>query len=438
MVTTTFEGAPTTDILAPADQAVFAVQRATGAGSATQYVWAYSHRVDLEGLRRFHRNLRAGRLSHRIRRSALPFGPPRWVSGHDVPSHLRIATPRPAAAARQWLDEQAQARLDPERGLAWQLGVLPLADGGAVVSLVVSRCVADGAGLNLAVTEAIAGWNDDCSWPAAAHRSVRMVFSDMIETARSLPAVSRAALAASSAARQHFDPADDGEAPLELPTATVVVDGREWDRQAETLEISPATLVAVLSAEVARRLGRSEDGTVDLRLAVNERVSSADTRANAQDIVDIPLTTDADPATIRADIKSALHRHRQVHDVRAEFAPLPPWMIRRAPFVAFGGLHTVVADNLGEGHPIIARPDGSEADNVYVRSLCPGLTKATVHRIGGVLTVTFGRTAGRAFVSVVGYQPGRDNDHDSLHRILNDALTALGLSASAIKEVPTC
>jgi diacylglycerol O-acyltransferase / wax synthase len=268
---------------------------------------------------------------------------------------------------------------------------------------------------------------------------VRVLFSDAVATARSMPTVSRAALTASRAAqRQQNEPAAESDEPIDVPTATTYVDADAWDRRAEELDVSPATLVAALAADVARRLGRTDDGTVDLRLAVNERVSSDDTRANAKDNVDVPLGPDADLAILRADIRLALRRHRKVHDPRAEFVPLPPRVIRKAPVVAFGGVHKVVSDDLGEAHPILRRPDGTEADTVYVRTLFPGVTKATLHRIGGVLTLTFGRSADRAFISVAGYQPGRENAHQTLHRIITDALAGLGLSGAAIKEVATC
>lgn len=441
MVTTTFDGQPASDVLAPADQAAFALQRATGISGAIQYVWTYHHRVDLEGLRRFHRNLRAGRLSRRIRRSALPFGPARWICGHDVPSHLRIGSPRPAAAARAWLDEQARTPLDPERGPAWRLAVLPFTGGGAVVSLVVSRCIADGAGLNLAVTEAIAGWDDEkCGSATVSRSSAWALLSDIATTARRIPALSRAARASSDTAQQQPAPTvvDTEAEEFDLPTATVYVDVAAWHRAAATLGGSPNTLFAGLAANVARQLGRTENGRVDLRLSVNERVSSDDTRANAGDNLDVPLNADADLADIRNAIRQALNSHREIHDARAEFPPLPLRVIRNTPLVAVGGLHKVVTDNLGECNPILTRPDGAEADSAYVRSTYPGITKAALERIGGVLTVTSGRIHDRIFVSVVAFQADRDNRHDTLHQIITDALAALGLTGAAIKEVPTC
>ncbi len=441
MNTTTFDGQPATDVLAPADEAAFALQRATGTTGAIQFVWIYHHRVDLEALRRFHTNLRSGRLSRRIRRSPLPFGPPRWICGHDVPSYLRIGSPTPSADARQWLDQQAQAPLDPERGPAWRLAVLPFTDGGAVVSLVVSRCIADGAALNLAVTEAIAGWDDEkCGSAEGSRSSAWTLLSDIATTARRIPAVARATRTASRTARQRFAPAvaGIGAAPVALPTATVYIDAAAWDEAAAKVGDRPTTLIAGLAADVARQLGRTENGTVNLRLSVDERVSSDDTRANAHDNLDVSLTADADLVSIGDAVDQALTSHRKIHDPRAEFPPLPLRVIRNAPLVAVGGLHKVVTDNLGGSHPVLNRPDGTEADSVYARSAYPGVTKAAVDRIGGVLTLTVGRIYDRIYLSVVAYHADRDNDHGTLHQIITDALATLGLSGTAIQEVPTC
>src|SRR5690349_16731800 len=62
------------------DQASFTGLRALGRGPLIQYTWIYEHPIDLDGLRRLHRNLGSGGLlGRRIERSPLPFGRHRWV-----------------------------------------------------------------------------------------------------------------------------------------------------------------------------------------------------------------------------------------------------------------------------------------------------------------------------------------------------------------------
>jgi hypothetical protein len=82
------------NVLDLVDQTIFRVERAAGVTNLIQCVWAYNRPVDINGLCRFHDQLRQGRLSRRIERSPLPFGRHRWVSPSDQPELEIIATPR--------------------------------------------------------------------------------------------------------------------------------------------------------------------------------------------------------------------------------------------------------------------------------------------------------------------------------------------------------
>src|ERR1700761_4432782 len=103
--------------LAYFDQATFRLSLATGRSQLAQAVWVYQHPVDMDGLRRFHRNLGRGLLGRRIERSPLPFGRYRWVSSLGPSSDLDIAErARPRAELIDWADERVQLPIDPERG----------------------------------------------------------------------------------------------------------------------------------------------------------------------------------------------------------------------------------------------------------------------------------------------------------------------------------
>src|ERR1700754_828997 len=129
------------------DQLLFLGQRATGQELVMQAVWIYEHPVDLDGLRRFHHNFGYGLFGRRIERSPLPFGRHRWVSALGPQSELDIAeSPRPRSELSDWADERAQLPIDPEGGSAWHVGVQPMTDGSAAVSLVLSHCLSDGLG----------------------------------------------------------------------------------------------------------------------------------------------------------------------------------------------------------------------------------------------------------------------------------------------------
>ena len=113
-----------TNILDLADQALFLGERAAGATSVVQCIWAYDRAIDIHGLRRFHHHLQRGRLARRIERSPLPFGRHRWVKGSDSSDIEFAQTPRPRKEFDAWLTEQTHTPLDAERGPGWHLAVV--------------------------------------------------------------------------------------------------------------------------------------------------------------------------------------------------------------------------------------------------------------------------------------------------------------------------
>ncbi len=169
-----------------------------------QCVWVYDRAIDIDGLRRFHHHLQRGRLSRRIERSPLPFGRHRWVSPSDQPDLEIVATPRPREEFDAWLSEQANTTLDAEHGPGWHLAVLPFTDGGAGVSLVISHCLTDAVGLCEALTDAASGRHDPINWPAAgSRRRWRALREDARQTARDLPGIGGAVVAAARLARRN-------------------------------------------------------------------------------------------------------------------------------------------------------------------------------------------------------------------------------------------
>ena len=438
------------------DQTVFLGERATGATNLLQCVWIYNRAIDIDGLREFHRQLQQGRLSRRVERSPLPFGRHRWVSPSGQSDLEIVATPRPREEFDAWLVEQANTPLDAEHGPGWHLAVLPFTDGGAGVSLVISHCLTDGVGLCQALADAASGRHDPINWPAAAsRRRWQAVREDTRQTARDLPAIGRALVAAARFARRHrggvgsattpsskplaTPPALDGGADkrITLPTATIFVDADEWDARAESLGGTSNTLLAGVATRLAQRVGRiAADGSATLTLPVNER-TAGDTRANA--ITNVDFTVDPAPATtdlseIRAAIKQALIRSQEETNERFELlhlAPLlPRWLARRLVGVSANGATGVVSSNLGAVNPAAHRPDGTNADHFVMKPLGPGVTKAIMHRLGGLLVLLSGRTHGQVFVSVLAYQPDRFNSNNILQHDLSSTLSDFSLTAT--------
>ncbi len=441
------------NVLDLVDQSFFRLEQAAGVG---QCVWVYDRPVDIDGLRRFHEHLQRGRLSRRIERSPLPFGRHRWVSPSDQPELEIVATPRPREEFDAWLDEQANIPLDAEHGPGWHLAMLPFTDGGAAVSLVLTHCLTDGIGGCVAIVEAACGYDSAIDWPAAgSRRRWQALRQDARQTVRDIPAIGRAAVAAARFARRNRGRAGSATPPpaplagvdelVALPTATIFLDADEWDARADSLGGTSNTLLAGLAARLAERVGRvAADGSVTLAMPVNERVAD-DTRANAVAMVDItvdPAPAATDLREIRAATKQALIRHREVPDERQDLLPLVPLLprrvTRRMASVATGGVtNVVVSSNLGAAPPAVNQPDGTDASHVALLSRYPGVTKAMMHQLGGLLVVHSARVHNQVFVSVLGYQPGRPNSNDDLRHDLSRALSDFSLTPAPGWECPT-
>jgi hypothetical protein len=431
------------------DQTFFIGERATGTTNLLQCIWVYDRAVDIDGLRRFHHHLQRGRLSRRIEPSPLPFGRHRWVSASGQSDFEIVETPRPREEFDAWLGEQTNTVLDAEHGPEWHLAVLPFTDGGAGVSLVISHALTDGVGLCEALAEAACGRHDPINWPAAGSRPLwRALREDARQTARDIPGIGRAVVSAARFARRNRASAGPAtppppvlsggaDEPIAFPKATIFVDADEWDTRARSLGGTSNSLLAGLAAHVAQRMGRvAADGAVDLTLPVNER-TAGDTRANA--ITNVDFTVDPAPATtdlraIRAAIKQALIRSQEALNERWELLPLAPllpqWLVRRVVSVSASSATSVVSSNLGDVNPEAYRPDGTAADRFVMRSLGHGVTKAVMHRLGGLLVLLSGRTGEQVFMSVLSYQPGRSNSNDDLSQHLSRALNDFSLTAT--------
>jgi hypothetical protein len=222
---------------------------------------------------------------------------------------------------------------------------------------------------------------------------------------------------------------------MTIPTATIFIDADDWDARANALGGTSNALLAGVAARLARRVGRvGTDGSVTLSIPVSERTAD-DTRANAVANVDVtvdPAAAATDLREIRAAIKSALIQRREAPDEREALLPLVPLLpkrlAKRCVGVATGNATGVVSSNIGAAPAAVNRPDGTDADFVWVTSLYPGMTTATLHRIGGVLALLSARVNGQVFVSVQAYQPGRPNSTAILRQALSSVLDEFSLN----------
>ena len=441
--------------LAHTDQASFLGLRAVY-GALVQVNWIYNGPVNIEGLRRFHRNLGYGLLGRQVERSPLPFARDRWVVSRG-PEDLDIAeAPRPRAEVSAWLLERACLPLDPEYGPSWHLGALALEDGGTAISLVTSHTIVDGLGLLQAITDAANGRTRNLGYPYPRSRTrARAVLEDARQTIESAPELARALWATARVARKRRKevaalltsappPARviDGDEPAVVPTLTVYVDEAEWDACAKSAGGNSFTLFAGFAGRLGVRMGRvCADGTVTLMLPISERTED-DTRGNAL----VFPTVSVDPTHLAsnleevrlkfkqtfADLPEATSRFLPPHELLAPL-PLtsmtPKWVARKAGMGLGSAAFPIGASNVGEMDPAVNRPDGSEADYASGRLIEPGISRRTLEGMGGQLFLVSGRDHRTVFISINAYLAGRTNSQDALREDTVRTLAEFDLSA---------
>lgn len=444
------------NILDVLDQRTFDLGLAIGVNSLLQSVWIYDRPIDVGGLQQFHDHLRRGRLSRAIERSPLPFGRHRWVAPENYSELEIVETARPREEFDDWLDEQINTPIDCESGPGWHLAVLPFTDGGSGISLVVSHCLIDGVGFCEALADAALGCDDPNSWPSPASRGQwKALWQDGCQTLRDIPAMCRGMIASVRLARRsraNAGAASPTASPTTTPTAsvagsdqtvavpmaTVLVDAEQWDARAEVLGGTSNTLLVGLAARLAHRAGRvGADGSVIVMMPVNER-ADGDTRANARSSVAVtvdPAIATTDLRAIRAAVKQALIRHREVPDEEQAVNAIIPLLPKRllGATSRVGSPNQVGSSNLGVVNPAASRPDGTESDHFAIKVLPHlGLSEAMLNRFGGTQSFLSGRANGQVFVSAHSYLPGRVNTNDRLQEDLSSALDDFSLTGSLL------
>ncbi len=442
---------PLDNRLAYLDQAGFLALRAVH-GSLIQVTWIYDRAINVDGLRRFHHNLGRGLLGRRIERSLLPFARDRWVLAPAAEDIDFAATPRPRAQVNAWVDERARLPVDPEWGPGWHLGVLPLEDGGTAVTLVATHMIVDAIAFGQALADASEGRTLDLGYPPAGSRTRwRALREDLRQTVKDLPDISQAFAAVVRRARRDREelkssiqaappsPARAGQDQVvEMPALTASVDLAEWDVRAKTLGVGSNSLVAGIACRLAVRVGRvHDDGTVTLRFLVSLR-TEGDTRGNALTNVDVTV----DPAHAATDLgeihdkitKTILAEMENPDDEFLAPLPLaamtPRWAARRLARMAAGGdILPVTCSNVGDLSPAANRPDGTEADYVYLRPLEPEIKKSTLEGMGGQLYLGSGRGGGKMSIRISAYLLGWENTKDELREVISSTFAEFDLKA---------
>jgi polyketide synthase 12 len=441
---------PVDDRLAYLDQAAFLALRAVH-GALIQVTWIYNRPVDVEGLRRFHRNLGRGLLGRRIERATLPFARDRWVVAAESADIDFAPTPRPRAEVNAWADERARLPLDPEWGPGWHLGVLPLVDGGTAVSLVASHTIVDAIAFGQAIEDAAEGRTREFGYPPAGSRTLRRALrEDLRQTVKDLPDVAHALGAVARRARRDRQElrssmkaappspkTSNGDQTVEVPALTAYIDLAEWDARAKSLGASSNSLVAGIACRLAVRVGRvQDDGTVTLRFLVSLRTDD-DTRGNALTSVDVtvdPTRAATDLGDMQATITQGILAAMEDPD-NEWLAPLPlaaltpVWAARKVAGMAAGGSTLpVTCSNVGDLSPAANRPDGTDADYAYLRNLEPDIKKSTLEAMGGQLFLGSGRGQGKMFIRISAYLLDGPNTKEELRKNVSAAFAEFDLN----------
>jgi len=432
------------------DQGSLLGLRALGRGPVIQYTWIYEHELDLDALRRVQRNLAHTLLGRLVERSPLPFGRHRWVALQHADSIDISPTECRRNQVWDWVDQRAQVPVDPETGPPWHLGVQPLLDGGAAVSLVVSHTVADAGALILSITAAVEGDMPDLGFPPPKSRTLsRALREDIGVTMR---AVAQAPAAAAGAARIAREQSDDlsesaksstpaltkgSRRPVIVPTVNVFVDYDEWDRVTKTLGGTSNAMLAGVAARIGKLLGRVDDkGRVMLSLPVSERTAD-DTRGNALSTITVMADPDrvvTDLSEVRGDLKKALTELADTRD--AMFAPLPltPYipkvMLRRLEKLVLKVGQPIGCSNAGLMPGAVNRIDGTDAEYFAARLVEPGVTAAVFAHMGGHLLLAAGNLAGKESFTVSSWVVGGINTKEALREVVEKAMADFGMQAT--------
>lgn len=433
------------------DQAMFLALRGADQAAVMQALWIYDRPVDREGVARFHRNLYNGLLGRQIETSALPFGRHRWVAASTSQPNLDFSDSiRPRAELFDWADEQIALPMDPERGPAWRIAVQPFDDGRSVVSLVVSHCIVDGSGAVLSCVEAFHGMSRGLNYPAPGTRTRSQALrEDLRQLTRDLPEIGRTVIRFAKVAfgrRKELARPTAAPAPVtnsadaaHVPSASIFIDIDQWDSKAESLGGNYFSFVAGFAGRIAENLGRTRasDGAVTLMIPVNDRGDFNDTGGNVVSIANVSF----DPATVMNDltgprgaIRDALKTAREVPDEMVELLPLIPFVpkrgIARMVNVAFGFTTDVPVSvsNLGDLPADMMMVDGSPAQYLCFRGVDREVSPQTLEARGGILTLAAGRISGKVVITVISYQPGRENTQAGLREVIAQTLGEFGLS----------
>ncbi len=416
-----------------------------------QFLWRFDTSLSGVELDKLHGNLARGLLSRAVIAPVLPTARHRWIaSSTSLPVDHGVEVVD-AGAVLGWAEQRITDRVDPERGVGWQLASAPLSDGGTVVSLVCSHMVADGSAMVAAIRQAhresapVAA-ADLGTRPSIASALVDDVGDTVAQTTpiakwcvkKVVDAFSRASASTPPKSapvprrRAVGTSATTDDRPWRPPYVVVEISAEQWhDTAAEYGGTSNSLFIAVMTA-LSEALGRAVPGD-ELRwsLPYSERdLDDLDSNSTKIIPVRVPVSEpgDRDLAGVRKASKVAFTEFgaRQASGVSVEPIPLPliqmlpDAIVARLPMPSDGA--EGLCSNLGHLPDDFVSIGGVRARSVAARATFAGADAASARALGGGSTAWASETDDTVTITVHGMDPDRMARDEDVRAAMDDVL----------------
>lgn len=438
---------PSTLRLSFGDDLFLRRHRGVASPIVNQFVWLFDEPVDPARVVLLRDALTRGALARRADRVRLPGARDRWSSSSHAPDVVVQPAPLSPTETLSWTRAQGQAVLDPARGRGWQLAHADLVGGGAIVSLVVSHAVADGA----AMVDAVERTADSRPAPSVPDRPSpgRALLGDLRDSAGQLAEVGR--WAASRLVRR------PGAAPPPAPTGAKAPEPARrtappgpWTMPLVVAELDTASVAAAIAAHdggptswfvtamaaISRASGRTPPTcSVPVALPVSTRTAD-DLRSNSTRIARVDVTPDEavgrDLAAVRARCKAA---YAELAEADPASAPIPLALIQMLPDAVIKHLPqppaaAVLASHMGELSEAFCSAVGQTPRSVAAIAHHVDAHADAIRAMGGGLTAWACARGPVTTLSIAALDPDRVPDDATLERLVHDEFARWNVTAT--------
>ena len=426
--------------LGPSDTAWLLMDRALRVPMINQMVWFFPAPISPAGLGELSRRLSQGPFSRLAVPAHVPGARARWIPAPPAAPPTVTESPLTSDAVHEWLDEQADQRLDAVVGPPWRLTAAPLTSGGSVVSLCMHHAVCDGSAVLQNIRAAADGtplgrvpdeaapaghrWRSDCRDAAAEFaRASRAALTELRAGRPELPA----------ATGEHLPVSHPSES-IRVPTVFAEIPTEAWECAATDRGGSSNALLIAIAAGLTAAGGRPlVDQTVPVGVPVATR-SDGDLAGNSTYPATVPVRIDDgrydDLAPIRAASRAAfaaldperLHRQAQITAPLAGLIPFPVarWATRFMPAAL------CTTSNLGPAPDFLLQISGllsaGPATQMLIRTVAQHITPRLAQRSGSGVTAWAIGTPTSVTVTLQTLDLARYPDRASWHRQVTSEL----------------